>query len=48
MCWLDVYLLGYRWSPDGVFFARIGQDAISVYETPVFLGLHFFLVKFNA
>ena len=35
MCWLDVYLLAYRWSPDGVYFARIGGDAISVYETPV-------------
>ena len=43
MCWLDGFLLAYRWSPDGVYFARIGGDAISVYETPVIVHLHFFL-----
>ncbi|CAB3378909.1 Hypothetical predicted protein [Cloeon dipterum] len=26
----------FRWSPDDKFFARIGQDVLSVYETPSF------------
>lgn len=24
-----------RWSPDGKFFARMTQDTLSIYETPV-------------
>ena len=25
----------YRWSAQGKFFGRLGEDSISIYETPV-------------
>lgn len=28
----------FRWSPDDKYFARLGQDVLSIYETPVSLG----------
>jgi len=29
------FLNSCRWSPDGNYFARLQQDAVSVYEMPV-------------